>query len=162
MGGRGETPYLKFGSCNKDILCLARNACETQIFLCSPWMNPRRKTIWHQVFSSIRPLPLCTERPSAYKGEQEAIEGLNIVRPALSRFPDNAILIQFFAYLNSVLLFIETYKRQSQNTITRISANDVTAAEIQEAGEDLGTLLRQVLETKIEVVGIITRLENLL
>ena len=89
--------------------------------------------------------------------EQKAIEGLNIVRPALSRFPDNAILIQFFAYLNNVVLFVETYKRQSQNTIERISANDVTAAEIQEAGEDLGTILGRVLETKIGIRRIITR-----
>ena len=35
--------------------------------------------------------------------EQEAIKGLNLVRPILSLFPDNAILVQYFAYINAAL-----------------------------------------------------------
>jgi hypothetical protein len=58
--------------------------------------------------------------------EQEATEGLNLARAALSRFPNNALLIQFFAYFNSVLLFVETYKRPTQNTVKRIMVADVT------------------------------------
>ncbi|WP_275994242.1 hypothetical protein [Argonema antarcticum] len=38
---------------------------------------------------------------------------------------------------------------------------DVTAEEIQDAGEELGTLLGQVLETKIGVRRIITILREL-
>jgi hypothetical protein len=53
--------------------------------------------------------------------EQEATEGLNLARAALSRFPNNALLIQFFAYFNSVLLFVETYKRPTQNTVKRLT-----------------------------------------
>lgn len=93
--------------------------------------------------------------------EQDATEGLNLVRQVLSFFPDNAILLQFFAYLNTVLLFVETYKRQVQTTVETISPTDVPTKVIQEAGEDLATLLGRALETKIELGRIITRLEEL-
>lgn len=93
--------------------------------------------------------------------EQEATDGLKLVRELLSRFPDNAILIQFFAYLNSALIFVDTYKRQTQNTINVLLAVDVTAEELQEAGEDLGSILGRVLETKIEVMRTIARLQSL-
>lgn len=94
--------------------------------------------------------------------EQETTEGLNLARASLSRFPDNVLLIQFFAYLNTILIFAENSKRRIQTLTQGISTNDVTTEEIQEAGEDLGTLLGQVLEAKIEVKLIITRWQNLL
>lgn len=92
--------------------------------------------------------------------EQQANEGLNRVRELLSRFPNNAILIQFFAYLNSVLLFVDTYRRQTQSIAELISSANVTAEEIQEAGEDLGNILGRVIETRIEVMRTVNRLQN--
>jgi len=93
--------------------------------------------------------------------EQEATEGLNIVRPLLSRFPENDRLNQFFAYFSSVLFFVETSRtRRIQTIIERISDADVTEEQIQRAGETLSTLLGRVLEAKIGVRQIITRLEN--
>ena len=70
-------------------------------------------------------------------------------------------MIQFFAYLNTVIIFVENFRRRIQIILAAISTDEVTATEIQEIGEELGTLLGQVLETKIEVRRIITRLENL-
>lgn len=32
-------------------------------------------------------------------------EGINLIRPILSQFPENTLLIQFFAYLKQCLLF---------------------------------------------------------
>ncbi len=93
--------------------------------------------------------------------EQKAREGSNLVRSILSIFPDNAIMIQYFAYLNAGLLFVETSRRQIQITIELISPDDVTALEIQEAGEDLGNILGRALETKIRVERIIHNLEEL-
>lgn len=93
--------------------------------------------------------------------EQQANEGLNRVRELLSRFPNNAILIQFFAYLKSVLLFVETCKRQTQDIVELLSTTDVNPEEIQEVGEDLGSILGRVLETKIEVMRTIARLQRL-
>ena len=93
--------------------------------------------------------------------ETDATTGLNLVRQFLSLFGDNAILIQYVAYLNAALLFVETSRRQIQTTVELISADEVTFLEIQEAGEDLGTLLGRALETKITVVRIITSLSEL-
>lgn len=45
--------------------------------------------------------------------------------------------------------------------VERISATDVTDEEIQEAGEDLGTLLGRVLETKMFGRRILYTLEEL-
>ncbi len=73
-----------------------------------------------------------------HQTEQNATQGLTVVKQILENFPDNVILIQFFAYLNSVLLFTEIYKRQAQNLVQRVSNVDVTEIEIQEVGEDLG------------------------
>lgn len=43
--------------------------------------------------------------------EQKATKGLNLLEPALSSFPDNAIIIHFFATLNNAIFLVETYSR---------------------------------------------------
>ena len=93
--------------------------------------------------------------------EQEATEGVNLVRPLLSCFPDNIRLVQFFTFFNNALLFVEISRIRIQAIIERISAPDVTAEEIQEAGEDLGTLLGRVLEAKMGGKRIMRILEEL-
>lgn len=94
--------------------------------------------------------------------EQEAAAGINLARAILEHFPDNATLIQFFAYLNSTLLFVVIDRRQLQNIIKGLSETDVvTNEEIQEAGETLATELGRVLEAKMVVLEIKARLENL-
>jgi hypothetical protein len=93
--------------------------------------------------------------------EQDATEGLNLVRSLLSIFPDNAILTRFFASFNNTLLFVEISRRRIQITVNRILEVDVTAENILEAGEDLGTELGQVLEAKISIKRIIARLREL-
>ena len=93
--------------------------------------------------------------------EREITEGLNILRGVMSRFPDNAILVQYFAYLSSLLFFVETSRRQIQETVERLSPANVPIALIQESGEDLSTLLGRVIEGKIRVEPIITFLRGL-
>jgi hypothetical protein len=88
-------------------------------------------------------------------------EAINLVRLPLSRFPDNAILIQFFAYLNNVLFFIENYRRRIQESVSLLSEAEITNEELQEIGEDLATMLGIVLETKTRVENIVNRLRNL-
>ncbi len=93
--------------------------------------------------------------------EQKATEGLNIVRPILSRFPENARLNQFFAYFSSVIFFVEMSRtRRIPVIVEMVSDEDITDLEITEAGEELGLLLGQVLEAKIAVIRLITRLQN--
>lgn len=94
--------------------------------------------------------------------EQDTIEGLSLTRLALSRFSNDAILIQYFAYLNSALLFVETFRSQVQITVEFISQDNVDNRDIQESGEDLSTLLGTVIETKLGVQQILNLLNNLL
>jgi len=81
--------------------------------------------------------------------EQEAREGLNLVKPLLSLFSGHLKVIQLYTFFNNALLFVEISRRRIQAIVERISAADVTAEEIQEAGEDLGMLLGRVIEAKI-------------
>ena len=92
--------------------------------------------------------------------EQEATEGLNLARQNLSRFPDNSIIVQFFAFFNNIVLFIDNSRQRIQNIVARLSTANVTAEETQETGENLATLLGRVLEAKIAVSRVIARLEN--
>lgn len=93
--------------------------------------------------------------------EQKATEGVNLVRPLLSRFPDNVRLIQFFTFFNNALLFVEISRRRIQAIVERVSAPDVTGREIQDAGEDLRTLLGRVRSAKMSGRRILDILEEL-
>lgn len=66
--------------------------------------------------------------------EQEAIEGLNFVRRKLSSFPDNALLIQVFAYLNNFILFVETSRRRIEYSQVILATDIATNEQIQEIG----------------------------
>jgi hypothetical protein len=93
--------------------------------------------------------------------EQEATAGVSLIRSLLSRFPDNLRLIQFFTAFNNALLFVEISRRRIQATVDRLSAPDILDAEIQEAGEDLGTLMGRVIEVKIGGRRILSILEQM-
>jgi hypothetical protein len=93
--------------------------------------------------------------------EQEVIEGLNLIRPILTSFPNNVILTRFFASLNNTLLFVEISKRRIQITVNRIVSSGTTDNDILEVGEDLGMELGRVIEAKISVRQIVERLRGL-
>lgn len=38
--------------------------------------------------------------------EREATAGLNVARVSLERFPENFLLIQLFAFLNTAMIFV--------------------------------------------------------
>ena len=93
--------------------------------------------------------------------EQEAIEGQDIARMILDKFPNNARLVQFFATFSNALLFVEVEKRIIRSIIENIALLDTIAdEEIQEVGEDLGAELGKVLETKNLIINLKQRLEN--
>lgn len=63
--------------------------------------------------------------------------------------------------VDNALLFVEISRRRIQAIVERVSAPDVTAEEIQEAGEDLVTLLDRVLEVKMSGGRLLDILEEL-
>jgi len=93
--------------------------------------------------------------------EREVNEGINLVRLPLSRFPENTLLVQFFAYLNNVIFLVENYRQRIRSTLELLSEVDVDREEANDAIEELATMLGVVLETKIRVENIVNRLRNL-
>ncbi len=87
--------------------------------------------------------------------EQQVTRGLSLTRDLLSRFSDNAILTQYFAYFSTVLFWVENSRKQMQSTVEAVASG----ADIQTAGEDLAALLGQVLEAKLRVERFIDYLE---
>jgi hypothetical protein len=90
--------------------------------------------------------------------EQKTATGIDLVRIPLSQFPENTILVQFFAYLSNVLFFVANYRREIDETSVLISSTDVSSEEIQTAGERLSLMLGVVLETKMRVENLVNRL----
>jgi hypothetical protein len=94
--------------------------------------------------------------------ETDALEGLSLVRTLLSRFPDNDILIQFFASFSNILLFVQTYRQQVQVMVARVLPDEADRAVVQATGEELSTLMGRVLEVKINVSRLKSRLRSFL
>ena len=92
--------------------------------------------------------------------EQEATEGLNLTRNQLQRYPDRSALIQIFARFGNYLVFVEVSRRRIEYSQVILGSEVVTDEQIQEAGEMLSELLGRILEAKIVVSSIKTRLED--
>ncbi|ACK70618.1 hypothetical protein PCC7424_2196 [Gloeothece citriformis PCC 7424] len=94
--------------------------------------------------------------------EQQAIIGLDLVKISLERFPENFLLFQLSAFLNTSLFYVETIRNLIEDRLSFVSMRDfITDEEIQEVGEELAMELGRAIETKIKVISIIERLENL-
>ena len=94
--------------------------------------------------------------------EQETTESINQALAILERLTENNVLIQMYAFLNSVIFLLSTERKRIQTILESLSVSDeITKEEIQMAGEDLSTKLGRLLETKLRVSNIKNRLENL-
>ncbi len=80
--------------------------------------------------------------------EHQTTKGIAQLQKLLANFPENVILTQYFAYLNTILFFINTARQQIQTVLDTLSSEDVPITIVQEAGEDLGTLQGKILEEK--------------
>lgn len=58
--------------------------------------------------------------------EQKATQELNIIKPILSRFPNNTRLTQFFAFLNNVTLLVINYRTRIQTIVEGISIGRIS------------------------------------
>jgi hypothetical protein len=93
--------------------------------------------------------------------EFDVREGLNILQPIISNFPNNVLLTKFFASLSNHLLYVEISRSRIQVIVNRFSSIDVTPNEIMETGEDLSIELGRAIEAKISVRRIVNRLREL-
>ncbi|MEM7590769.1 MAG: restriction endonuclease subunit S [Cyanobacteria bacterium P01_A01_bin.83] len=93
--------------------------------------------------------------------EREATEGEKIVRQLMSLFPNNASLIQFFAYWQTTRFFVVNAKRRINETKEQLAEQPEESEIVRESGRDLATLLGEVIETKIRSRALLDRLKNL-
>ncbi|MDB9516720.1 hypothetical protein PN466_07150 [Roseofilum reptotaenium CS-1145] len=87
--------------------------------------------------------------------EAQGTEGLRLLRPIMSSFPDNTILIQQFAYLNTILFFVQSSRKQIKDNVALIADTTVSEERIQECGETVSNLLGKVIEVKLKVETIV-------
>lgn len=93
--------------------------------------------------------------------EQEATEAENLLRQLMSLFSNNASLIQFFAYFQTTRFFVVNTRGRIRETIEKLSVVEIDPQVISESGEDLATLLGEVIETKIRSRNLLNRLRDL-
>jgi len=93
--------------------------------------------------------------------EQKVTEGLNILRPIMAQFPNNASLIQFFAYFQTTLFWASNARNRIGLARIRLDVPNVSDSIVAESGEDLSVLLGEVVETKIRSRNLLNRLRNL-
>jgi hypothetical protein len=93
--------------------------------------------------------------------ERTAIEGENLVRQLMSLFSNNASLIQFFAYFQTTRFFVDNARRRINETIVKLSAQQIDSQSLTEVGKNLATLLGEVIETKIRSKNLLNRLGDL-
>jgi hypothetical protein len=88
--------------------------------------------------------------------------GLAIIQSTLYQFPENTTLIQFYAALSNICFFVDSARARIQTIVEKLTLWEPAATEeaLQEAGEDLSTLLGQTLEVKIVADQIRKRLES--
>lgn len=75
----------------------------------------------------------------------------------MSFFPNNALLIQFFAYWQTTRFFVVNARKRIDEAREQLEESD----NVSELGADLATLLGEVIETKIRSRAILDRLRNL-
>jgi hypothetical protein len=86
--------------------------------------------------------------------EQVTVIALDLTRALLRRFHDNETFVQFFAYLNSTLLLVETDRRQIRRIVEGLSELDgITDDIVQDAGETLAAELGRIIEAKLVQPG---------
>ncbi|MGF1488201.1 MAG: hypothetical protein ACFBSE_14035 [Prochloraceae cyanobacterium] len=82
------------------------------------------------------------------QNEQKAVEGANLTQQLLSRFVDNALLAQYFAYYNTILFFLKVSQIQIGNVDKIFNTKGFSPEAIATATEELTTLEGLVLEIK--------------
>ena len=91
--------------------------------------------------------------------EAAVSKGHELIQPALSLAPENTLLIQIYAYLNTMAFFTEDSRRRIKQATELLEQNDIPPEESRNLGEDLSELLGRVLEAKISIDRIISRWE---
>jgi hypothetical protein len=89
------------------------------------------------------------------------IQSIRIVRERINLFPENIILMQLYSTLNNYALFAQNTRRLTPEAIQYLAVNEnISEKDIREFGEDLSEQPGRIIEAKIVVATIKSRLER--
>ncbi|MBE9094589.1 hypothetical protein [Tychonema sp. LEGE 07203] len=94
--------------------------------------------------------------------ERQATKGLFALRTAMSLFPENEILMQYFSSISNFQFCVAGTRLQAENIVNNILLVDVPDEDVQKAGDYLATLLHIAPKVKIMIDKVVERLEEAL
>jgi len=93
--------------------------------------------------------------------ERQATLGLFALRTAMSLFPENEILMQYFSSITNFQFCVAGTRLQAENIVSNILLAGVPDEDVQKAGDYLAALLHIAPEVKIMIEKVIEKLEAL-
>ncbi|MEG3937741.1 hypothetical protein QT995_06210 [Microcoleus sp. S36b_A3] len=93
--------------------------------------------------------------------ERQATQGLFALRTAMSLFPENEILMQYFSSISNFQFCVAGTRLQAENIVSNILLAGVPDEDVQKAGDYLGALLHMAPEVKIMIEQVIEKLDAL-
>lgn len=93
--------------------------------------------------------------------ESQATQGLFALRTAMSRFPQNDILMQYFSSISNFQFCVAGVRLQAENIVSNILLDGIPDEEVQKAADYLAALLNIAPESKIMIDKVVQRLEEL-
>ncbi|MEG4505802.1 hypothetical protein QUA81_19280 [Microcoleus sp. F6_B4] len=93
--------------------------------------------------------------------ESQATHGLFALRTAMSLFPENEILMQYFSSISNFQFCVAGTRLQAEHIVGNILLDGVPDEDVQKAADFLAALLNMAPESKIMIDKVVERLEAL-
>lgn len=93
--------------------------------------------------------------------DRQATQGLFALRRAMSLFPENEILMQYFSAISNFQFCISGVRLQAEHIVGNILLDGVPDEDVQTAADYLAALLHMAPESKIAIDKVVERLEIL-
>jgi len=93
--------------------------------------------------------------------ESLATQGLFALRRAMSLFPENEILMQYFSSISNFQFSVAGTRLQAEHIVSNILLAGVPDEDVQKAGDYLAALLNIAPESRMMIEKVIERLEAL-
>ena len=93
--------------------------------------------------------------------ERQATQGLFALRRAMSHFPQNEILMQYFSSITNFQFNVAGTRLQAEHIVGNVLMAGVPDEEVKKATDYLAALLHMAPESKILIDQIVERLEAL-
>lgn len=93
--------------------------------------------------------------------DRQATQALFALRTAMSRFPENKILMQYFSSISNFQFCVVGVRQQAEHIVGNILLDGVPDEDVQKAADYLATLLHLAPESKLTIDKVVERLEAL-